>query len=189
MARGRGGVHAECGGCEVKSARGSESRARKPGTGDAGAGSPIGKAWVIEPMLDSTCSTLTSDDSAFCDLCSRPCFPTISTRSDHEAFVFRHSSFCLRHRHAFRSIHLLQYGDSPFRGGLIDEVAFYGSALSGGQILNHFNLALNDPGAYQGAERQAGALLQLTNIPEPTGVLLLGIGGLALLGRRTRRLA
>lgn len=83
----------------------------------------------------------------------------------------------------------LSNGESPFRGGLIDEVAFYGSALSGGQILNHFNLALNDPGAYQGAVREAGALLQLTNIPEPTGMLLLGIGGLALLGRRTRRLA
>jgi len=83
----------------------------------------------------------------------------------------------------------LSNGDSPFRGGLIDEVAFYGTALSGGQILNHYNMALTNPDAYQAAVRDAGALLQLTNIPEPTSVLLLGLGGLALLGRRTRRSA
>lgn len=76
--------------------------------------------------------------------------------------------------------------NSPFRGGLVDEVAFYGSALSPAQILNHYNLALNNPSAYQATVLADGALLQLTNVPEPTSALLVGLGGLVLLRRRSR---
>lgn len=71
--------------------------------------------------------------------------------------------------------------------GLVDEVAFYGSALSEAQILNHFNLAASTtPGAYNAAVSADGALLHLTNVPEPTTALLAGFGGLALLRRRSR---
>jgi hypothetical protein len=76
--------------------------------------------------------------------------------------------------------------NSPFRGGLIDEVAFYGSALSPAQILNHYNLATSNPDAYHATVLADGALLQLTNVPEPTTALLAGLGGLALLRRRSR---
>ena len=78
---------------------------------------------------------------------------------------------------------------SPYAGAL-DEVAFYGSALSPAQILNHFNLvSAATPGAYHSAIRADGARLQLTNntpIPEPTSLALLGVGGLAVLRRRVR---
>ncbi|HWB07528.1 MAG TPA: LamG domain-containing protein [Verrucomicrobiales bacterium] len=70
---------------------------------------------------------------------------------------------------------------------LIDEVAFYGSALSAVQITNHFNLASSPtPGLYQSTVRADGAMLQLSNVPEPTSALFLGLGGLALLRRRSR---
>jgi hypothetical protein len=75
---------------------------------------------------------------------------------------------------------------SPFRGGSVDEVAFYGSVLSPAQILNHYNLVGSNPSAYQSTVLADGARLQLTNVPEPTSSLLVGLGGLALLRRRSR---
>jgi hypothetical protein len=76
--------------------------------------------------------------------------------------------------------------NSPFRGGSVDEVAFYGSALTPAQILNHYNLATSNPDVYHATVLADGALLQLTNVPEPTTALLAGLGGLALLRRRSR---
>jgi hypothetical protein len=75
---------------------------------------------------------------------------------------------------------------SPFRGGAVDEVAFYGSALSPAQILNHYNLVGSNPSAYQSTVLADGALLQLTNVPEPASAVLAGLGGLLLLRRRSR---
>lgn len=74
---------------------------------------------------------------------------------------------------------------SPY-GGLVDEVAFYGSALTPAQIANHYNLVGTDPGSYQSAVLSDGARLQLSNVPEPTVACLLGLGGLALVRRRSR---
>jgi len=77
---------------------------------------------------------------------------------------------------------------SPYAGG-VDEVAFYPTALSAGQILNHFNTATSAvPGAYHSLVLADGALLQLNNnvIPEPASLGLLGLGALALTGRRRR---
>jgi hypothetical protein len=77
---------------------------------------------------------------------------------------------------------------SPFDGS-VDEVAFYGSALSATTILNHFN-AISSPtaGAYQSLVQSDGALLQLSNgaVPEPSAMLLLG-GSLILVRRRLSR--
>ena len=79
---------------------------------------------------------------------------------------------------------------SPYAGS-VDEVAFYGSALTPAQILNHFN-AVSSPnaGAYFSLIQSDGALLQLSNnnVPEPSaGMLALGAGGSALLRRRVVR--
>jgi hypothetical protein len=78
---------------------------------------------------------------------------------------------------------------SPYTGAL-DEVAFYGSALSPAQILNHFNMVSSaTPGAYHSTIVADGARLQLTNnnpIPEPASLGFLVLGGLALLRRRPR---
>ena len=77
---------------------------------------------------------------------------------------------------------------SPYTGS-VDEVAFYGSALSAGQILNHFNTASGGAaGAYHALARADGALLQLSNnVPEPGALALLGAAGAALLVRRRGR--
>jgi hypothetical protein len=70
---------------------------------------------------------------------------------------------------------------------LIDETAFYGSALTPAQILNHFNLASSPvAGVYYAAVQADGAMLQLSNVPEPAAAGLLGLSGLALLRRRSR---
>jgi hypothetical protein len=79
----------------------------------------------------------------------------------------------------------LEDSSSPFDGS-VDEVAFYNTALSGTTIQNHFNTMSNTPGAYQALVRTDGALLQLSNAPEPTGLLALG-GSLLLLRRRSAR--
>jgi Concanavalin A-like lectin/glucanases superfamily len=71
--------------------------------------------------------------------------------------------------------------------GAVDEVAFYNSALTPAQILNHYNTATSPvEGAYHQLVRTDGALLQLTNnaIPEPASLAFLGLTGLTLLGRR-----
>jgi hypothetical protein len=69
----------------------------------------------------------------------------------------------------------------------IDEVAFYGSALTPVQILNHFNtVASPTAGAYQSLVRADGARLQLSNndVPEPSAMMLLGAGSIMLFRRR-----
>lgn len=70
----------------------------------------------------------------------------------------------------------------------MDEVAFYGSALTPAQILNHFNLVASPvAGTYASTVLADGALLQLSNnVPEPASAWLLGLSGLALLRRRSR---
>jgi uncharacterized protein (TIGR03382 family) len=67
--------------------------------------------------------------------------------------------------------------------GLIDETAFYATALSPAQILNHYNAASNPtPGAYASIIQNDGAVLYLRNaqVPEPAtaGFVLLGLAGL-----------
>ncbi len=77
-------------------------------------------------------------------------------------------------------------GGSPSTS-LIDEVAFYGSELSLGQISNHYALAASTTaGAYSSAVMGDGAVLYLQNIPEPSSALLMGLGALGLM-RRSRR--
>jgi hypothetical protein len=74
---------------------------------------------------------------------------------------------------------------SPYTGS-VDEVAFYGAALTPAQVLNHFTTATATPGAYQALVRTDGALLQLSNgaVPEPSALALLGAGAALLLRRR-----
>ena len=56
---------------------------------------------------------------------------------------------------------------SPYAGS-VDETAFYGSALTPLQVLNHFNAASSGTaGAYHSLVRSDGALLQLSNNARP----------------------
>ena len=78
---------------------------------------------------------------------------------------------------------------SPYAGS-VDEAAFYGTALSAAQILNHFNTATaGAAGAYHSLVRADGALLQLSNnaIPEPSAMVMIGAGGMLLVRRRVSR--
>jgi hypothetical protein len=74
---------------------------------------------------------------------------------------------------------------SPYTGS-VDEVAFYPSALTPTQILNHFNtVSSGTAGAYHTLVRNDGAALQLSNnVPEPSSAALLGAAGVMLLRRR-----
>lgn len=74
---------------------------------------------------------------------------------------------------------------SPYLGS-VDEVAFYPTALSETQILNHFNSISS--GGYQAQVRSDGALLQLSNndVPEPSAMMLMGVVGAMVMGRRRR---
>jgi hypothetical protein len=80
-------------------------------------------------------------------------------------------------------------GNNPFNGG-VDETAFYSKALTGSQILAHFNAASSPtPGTYQNLVLGDGAVEYLRNaIPEPSTVGLLGLGAIALVGKRRRTL-
>jgi hypothetical protein len=78
---------------------------------------------------------------------------------------------------------------SPYTGS-VDEVAFYGTALSPEQIQAHFDAASSaTAGAYHSLVQSDGALLQLSNnvIPEPSAIALLGAGATLLLRRRAAR--
>jgi hypothetical protein len=72
---------------------------------------------------------------------------------------------------------------SPYAGS-VDEVAFYGSALTAAQVLAHYNAIATD--GYHSVVRADGALLQLSNngIPEPSGITLVGVVGAGVLVRR-----
>ena len=74
---------------------------------------------------------------------------------------------------------------SPYLGS-VDEVAFYPTALSETQILNHFN-SISSAG-YQAQVRSDGALLQLSNndVPEPSAMMLMGFAGVMVMARRRR---
>ena len=75
--------------------------------------------------------------------------------------------------------------------GSVDEVAWYGTALTAAQLAAHFTTASSaTPGAYFSLVQSDGALLQLSNnaVPEPAslGLLLLG-APLLMLRRRAAR--
>ena len=77
---------------------------------------------------------------------------------------------------------------SPYAGA-IDELAFYGSALTPAQVAAHY-AAVSSPvaGNYFSLVQSDGALLQLSNnVPEPaTAGVLCAAGLMALRRRRTK---
>jgi hypothetical protein len=73
--------------------------------------------------------------------------------------------------------------------GLVDETAFYGTALTPAQILSHHAAASNPtPGFYSSLIQNDGALLYLRNaqVPEPASAVFVLMGGLAVVFRRRR---
>jgi MYXO-CTERM domain-containing protein len=79
-------------------------------------------------------------------------------------------------------------GGSPING-LLDETAWYPSALPAGRILSHYTTATTSgtPGAYAAEVLADGASLYLPNaapVPEPAVAGMLALGGLTLLRRR-----
>lgn len=80
---------------------------------------------------------------------------------------------------AIFSVGALFDGLSP-SNAVLDETAFYGTALTATQIAGHFSAASSTvPGFYQSLVQADGALLHLNNVPEPTscGLLLLSLAG------------
>ncbi|RYD33237.1 MAG: LamG domain-containing protein [Verrucomicrobiaceae bacterium] len=81
-------------------------------------------------------------------------------------------------------------GDNSFLGGLVDETAFYGQALTAAQILGHYNAASSTTaGTYSGLVQADGALVYLQNlapVPEPAATSLAALGLLAAANRRRR---
>ena len=76
-------------------------------------------------------------------------------------------------------------GGSPSNAS-IDEIAFYGSALTPAQIANHYALAAGPAaGAYRNQVLGDGALEYLP-MPEPTAAALAGLGAVGLVSRRRR---
>jgi hypothetical protein len=76
---------------------------------------------------------------------------------------------------------------SPYNGS-VDEAAFYNTALTPAQILNHFNLSTSPtPITYHSLIRADGALLQLSNnVPEPSSAIVVLLAAGTTLLRRKR---
>lgn len=83
-------------------------------------------------------------------------------------------------------------GENSFLGGLVDETAFYSTALSASQIQAHFAAASSTTaGVYSNLVKADGALLYLQNnaVPEPAGASLAALGLLGVMSRRGRKRA
>jgi uncharacterized protein (TIGR03382 family) len=81
-------------------------------------------------------------------------------------------------------------GNNIFNGA-VDEFALYNTALSPAQITNHYTLASSPTaGDYSSAVIADGAVEYLpitAPVPEPAGMALAALSGLALLGRRRKQ--